>query len=246
MKNLPKCNCEKRRCPLHEPKWPLFFDEPSGRIIKAKWPKSHFSYSQWRVWKCEGPKSYAMKYIYFLTDETNPRMTLGKQVHEMIESDTPHEDPVMEHLRVFLPQYPLKEFNLEAQFNGIKLVGKPDGLDLDNKIVGEYKTASGGWNKAMADCVAPMSQYYKNGAQLTWYALLLHLNYGWKPEDIRFELTSIPTVWEEGEMPKPTGHIETFETRRTMRDMLNMGKDIVETWKEVGIFCGKEMAAIGK
>ncbi len=212
---------------------------------KRKWPRDHFSYSQWRVFKFEGPKAYAMKYIYWLTDETNPRMTLGKQVAEMVEHDEPHEDPVMEHLRVFLPQYPLKEFPLEAEFNGIKLVGKPDGLDLDDKIVGEDKTGVN-WTQEMADCVDPMGRHYKEGAQLTWYALLLHLVYGWRPEEIRFELNWMPTVWNKFELPRPTGEIRTFETRRTMRDVLAMGKDIVDTHKEIGEFCYGELKAIGK
>ncbi len=208
-------------------------------------PKDHFSYSQWRVWKFEGPRSYAMKYIYWLEGETNPRMTLGKQVAEMVESDEPHEDPVMEHLRVFLPQYPQREFPLEASFNGIKLVGKPDGLDLENKIVGEHKTGVH-WNQAMADCIDPMHPYYKNGAQITWYALLLHLIYGWRPEEIQFQLNWMPTVWHEFELPKPTGQIQTFETRRTTRDVFNMGKDIVDTWRTIGAYCAEEMRAIGK
>lgn len=210
-----------------------------------KYPRDHFSYSQWRVWKYEGPKVYAMKYIYWLTDETNPRMLLGKQVAEMIEDDKPHDDPVMEHLRVFLPQYPLKEFQLEAVFNGVPLMGKPDGLNLEEKIVGEHKTGVH-WNQHMADCTDYMHPEYKNGAQLTWYALLLHLTYGWKPEDIRFQLNWMPTVWEQGEMPKPTGHIEIFETKRTMKDLLSMGKDIVDTWRQIGEFCTKELEAIGK
>ena len=131
-------------------------------------------------------------------------------------------------------------------FNGIKLIGKPDGLDLENKIVGEYKTASRGWTQEMADCVDPMRPYYKNGAQLTWYALLLHLTQGWRPEDIRFELTSIPTVWEQGEMPKPTGEIQTFTTRRTTRDIFDMGKDLTDAWRAIGEYCGNEMRALGK
>lgn len=212
---------------------------------EMRWPRDHFSYSAWRVWKFEGPRAFALKYIYWLADETNPRMTLGKQVAEMVERDDPNEDPVMEHLRVFLPQYPLREFAVEAMFNGIKLVGKPDGIDLDRKIVGEDKTGVS-WSQQMADCVDPFSPYYKNGAQLTWYALLLHLSRGWRPEDIRFQLNWMPTIWNEGEMPKPTGHIETFETRRTTRDIFDMGKDISDTWKAIGRYCAAEMRAIGK
>src|SRR3990167_9630667 len=106
-----------------------------------RWVREHFSYSQWRVWKFEGSKSYAMKYIYWLEDRTNPRMTLGKQVAEMIEHDRAIVDDkefaipeehraIYEHLRIFLPQYPLKEFPLRPTFNGIKLYGKPDGLKV--------------------------------------------------------------------------------------------------------------------
>lgn len=211
----------------------------------SSWPKDHFSYSQWRVWKFEGPKVYAMKYLYWMTDETNPRMLLGKQVAEMIEEDKAQDDPVLEHLRLFLPQYPLKEYPLESMFNGIKLFGKPDGLDLENKIVGEHKTGVH-WEQGMADCVDPFGRWYKEGAQLTWYALLLHLTQGWKPSDILFQLNWMPTIWEQGEMPKPTGHIQTFETRRSTRDILNMGKDIIDTWKAIGEYCGAEMRAIGK
>lgn len=212
---------------------------------ETKHTTDHFSYSQWRVFKYEGPRAYALKYIYWLTGETNPRMTLGKQVAEMVERDEPNEDATLDHLRLFLPQYPLKEYPLEAKFNGVKLVGKPDGLNLETKTCGEHKTGVR-WNQAMADCVDPMSQYYKNGAQLTWYALLLHLTHGWKPEEIRFELNWMPTIWDEGEMPKPTGEIKTFITRRTTLDVFNMGKDIIDTWKKIGLYCADELRAIGQ
>jgi hypothetical protein len=181
-----------------------------------------------------GPAEYAKKYIYGGADETNPRMELGKRVAEMVEQDIEQEDEVLEHLRIFLPRYQHQEYAIRVPFNGITLLGYLDGFDENPMRVGEYKTGVR-WTREQAD----------KTEQLSWYALLLHLRFKVNPEVVPMTLHWMPTEWEFGDVPKPTGEIENFETRRTLRDCLDIGKKIVVAWREIGAFSAQEYAALG-
>lgn len=194
-------------------------------------PRDHFSWSQFDRFR-RSPDDYVKTYIYG-DNPTNPRMELGKYVAEMIEHDEHQEDPVLEQLRIFLPQYSHKEFPLEVAFNSIKLVGKPDGLEMDPWTIGEYKTGKL-WTQKMAD----------ETQQLTWYALMLHLIYKVKPENIKMTLHWMPTVMNDA-LVQPTGAIENFETKRTTRQCFELGKEIVDMWGKIGAYCGEHYRSLG-
>lgn len=202
--------------------------------LEPRWPRDHYSWSQYNIWVNQGPREYALKYIYDEAARTNPRMLLGKQVAEMVENDLEQEDEALEHLRIFLPRYQYQEYKIEEELNGIKLVGFLDGFDEDPMKVGEYKTGRL-WTKGMAD----------KTEQLHWYALLLYLKFGVDPGRVPMVLHWMPTEWKEGEPLKPTGDIENFETRRTLRDCLDVGKRITDSWKKIGEFCAIEYASLG-
>ena len=202
--------------------------------LKSRWPKDHFSWSQYNVWVNYGPAEFAKKYIYGGADLTNPRMELGKTVADMLEHDEENEDPILEHLRVFLPHYQHREYEIRKQFNGITLVGKLDGFNENPMRLGEYKTGVR-WTQEMAD----------KTEELDWYALLLHLQFGVNPLDVPFDLVWIPTKWDFPDDPKPTGEIYTFKTRRSYLDSIRIGKKIMKAWNEIGEFCAKEYRDIG-
>jgi hypothetical protein len=192
-----------------------------------------YSYSQYNVFLKQGWKQYAQTYIY---DEqrTNPAMLLGKRVALMIEHDEIQNDEVLEHLRVWLPHYNHSEYVLKGVFCGVPLIGHIDGFSEPPSLkLGEFKTGRK-WTQKMAD----------ETDQLTWYALLIHLNFGVKPEDIPMTLTWMPTEWNMGD-PIVTGEIINFETRRTMSDVIRVGKKIKDSWEKLGILIAKEYESLG-
>ena len=160
-------------------------------------------------------------------------MELGKYVAEMIEHDEEQEDEVLENLRIFLPQYQNKEFKIEAEINGVPILGKLDGFNTDPIKVGEYKTGRF-WSQEMAD----------DTEQLDWYALLVYLKFRVLPDKIPMTLTWMPTDWNGGD-PQVTGEIVNFETRRSTMRVLMIGKKIVDVWKEIGIFYEDKYRSIG-
>lgn len=190
-----------------------------------------FSWSVYNVWRNYGPNEFTKKYLMGGADQMNPRMMTGRIVADMIESDKEQTDPTLEHLRVFLPRYKTQEYEIEIPFNGLTLVMHLDGFDPPPDIrIGEYKTGVM-WNREKVE----------KWRQLDWYVLGAHIKFGIAPQDIPITLTWMPTIWNMGEqMPRPTGEIENFETRRTMRDMLNIGKDIMVAWREIEDHVRKE------
>lgn len=194
-----------------------------------------FSWSVYNTWVNYGPAEFWKKYLAGEPERMNPRMMTGRIVADMIESDKEQRDPTLEHLRVFLPRYDVQEYEIEVPFNGLTLIMHLDGLNLDPLKGGEYKTGVK-WTQDMAN----------KTEQLHWYTLGLHLQFKVKPEDVPWVLTWMPTEWKMNErMPRPTGEIQNFETRRTTRDCLNIGKKIVDTWAKIEKFCEQEYAETG-
>jgi len=126
-------------------------------------------------------------------------------------------DPLFELMAVFMPAYPLREFDIAAEFEGIPLVGKLDGFNERALVVGEYKSGKH-WTQGMAD---------KSG-QLTFYALLVWLKYGKLPSDIFLHWARTDEDLE-GNL-KLTGEIKTFRTKRTMKDLILFSPRIKSAW----------------
>ncbi len=204
---------------------------PGSFDLKAK----IFSWSAFHVWTSQGPAEFAKKYLYGGADEMNPRMMTGRIVADMLESDAEQDDPTLEHLRVFLPRYQHQEYELAVPFNGLTLVMHLDGFDEDPLKIGEYKTGVR-WTKEMV----------AKHKQLHWYALGVHLKYRVNPAKVPIELIWMPTEWPMGaEMPEPTGEIVKFDTVRTLRDCLDIGKEITVAWGQIVDYCRKEGESLG-
>lgn len=124
-----------------------------------------------------------------------------------------------------LPRYAMLQEKLKAQFNGIPLINVPDGLEIDLKkliaTVCDYKTGRNKWTQARAD----------ETGQLTMACLLLWLIYEIRPEDVDLYIYWLPTHTVKGrvEFVEP-GQFVTFKTRRTMKQVLEFGQHIVDTY----------------
>jgi hypothetical protein len=112
-------------------------------------------------------------------------------------------------------------------FNNIPLVGFCDTYEPHTKL-GEFKTSKRPWTREKVD----------SHGQLTFYALLLYIQHKVKPESLHIQLQNILTK-ENGDFSldfvKPI-KVYTFETKRSMKDILQMGTRINSTRAEMEAF----------
>ena len=173
--------------------------------------------------------------------QESPELAFGSYVDKKIQTD-PKFLPK-------LPRYPLMQHKMKAVFNGIPLVGLPDGLSFDDKkaknpmkykvfwsdgfLLSDFKTGKKAWDKDRAD----------ETGQLSMYLFLIYIIHKMPPEKFRCFIHWLPTVKVEGgdfsvkvdfvEGIDEDGGVKTFETKRTMQDLLAFGARINKTVKEM-------------
>lgn len=152
-------------------------------------------------------------------------LELGKTFAEAMEFDDMEcPDPMMEYLRVFLPRYPLREHELNGVVEGVPILGKMDGFDEGNLIIGEYKTGKS-WNQRKVD----------THGQLHFYALLVWLNYQRLPSAIHLHWAK--TVEDEQGNLKLTGEFTNFKAKVSMGDCILMAGRIKKAWAGIREMC---------
>src|SRR5689334_52062 len=96
--------------------------------------------------------------------QTSKEMEFGKVIDQRFQDDP-----------TFLPSIPRGEqlqMKFKATFSGIPLVGVPDIIALEKEpMIGDLKTGRKEWDQKRAD----------ETGQLTFYSLLVYLNYKLKP-----------------------------------------------------------------
>ena len=186
------------------------------KIIKT-WKARPFSWSQLASWEWNHDVWYS-KYILNKKEEDNKEMALGRLFAESCEKGKPLAPVTL---------YSTVEYKLKAMFNNIPLVGYCDTYEPHTKL-GEFKTSKKPWTADRVD----------SHGQLSFYALLLYIQHKVKPEDLHIQLQNILTK-ENGDFSldfvKPI-KVYTFETKRTMKDILQMGARINSTRKEMEKF----------
>jgi hypothetical protein len=197
-------------------------------------PRPYLSWSQLSLWE-KSPYEYAKHYIYGATIN-NPHIELGKKLAEVLEKGWEDEEDFdiknldIELARILLPTYPEKEVELKAEVDGVPILGKLDGFDRDRLIIGEYKTGIQEWTQERVD----------NHGQLTFYALLVYLNFGKLPSQIN--LYWIPVRYDGYDIVL-SDNTQIFETKRTMKDLLDMGVRIKRAWEGIKELCKQEYDA---
>lgn len=160
---------------------------------------------------------------YFLGEKQHsPEMEFGSWVDQIIQDD-PSFIPS-------LPRYPMMQKEMKVVFNGIYLIGRFDGLDMDNFVLADYKTGVKAWDKKRVE----------ESIQLLFYLLLIYITEKIPPEKITCKIHWLPTKKTE------TGDFKTsivfrdnppipftFETKFKMSDILKFGQKINETVKEM-------------
>lgn len=158
------------------------------------------------------------KYVLNEVQQSNQLMDFGKVVGERLASDP-----------TFLPEVPrYKHFEkkLEGKIGDIYIIGYFDSFCPDTKHFREYKTSSNvkKWNKKTA----------QDHGQMAFYRLLIWLNYMKRPEEVNGSLHYIPVEeTNDFSMKLSTSPVQHFETKHSTLDILNFGKYLQQTYKDM-------------
>lgn len=162
------------------------------------------------------PEQWYSKYILKEKQEDTSEMRFGKLIADSFQTKKPLAPVVL---------YPVVEQKLSVMFSGIPLVGYMDTYDPKTYDFREFKTGKKKWNQKRSD----------EHGQLKMYALMLFITHKVKPEDYSIHLDWIPTQ-DNGDFSisfvKPI-KIHSFRVKLTMRDILNFGLYIKETYAEM-------------
>ena len=166
------------------------------------------------------PEQWARKYLDGINDPPNPAMLFGKYVGEELARNPKFLPSV--------PRYGIFEHKMEESIGNIPLIGYADTYE-PNKAFREWKThGKNGWTQARVDA----------HKQIDMYCLLLYLTEKIKPSDITIHLDAIP-VRTKNDFSMEINQdlqIQTFETKRNMKDLLKFGDYILSTVKEMEAF----------
>lgn len=182
----------------------------SSPQIKA-WLLRPYSWSQHSSFDYN-PEEWFKRYILGEEMAETPQLKFGKLFAEAVEWGKP-----MAPLTV----YRLTEHYVEAPLSDFKVNGYLDSYDRlkhDRPHLAEYKTGAKAWTQKRVN----------EHGQLTYYAMLLWLRDKIKPEDIDMILQWVPTSLQKDYSygialdAEGKAHVHTFETSRTMADVLKL------------------------
>ncbi len=149
-------------------------------------------------------------------------MLFGNEVGGKIAADPKYLPEV--------PRYKIFEQKFEAEISGIPLVGFLDSFCPDSFGMHEYKTASSKnkWNHKSVN----------SHGQLKFYKLLIWINKGITPENIKCHLTYIPVRkaggFKEGfRMELSDAKPQTFEAKHTSAEVLEFANFIKAKFNEM-------------
>ncbi len=128
-----------------------------------------------------------------------------------------------------LPRYELMQHKMTVMFDGLMLMGTPDGIDLkaEQKKLYDFKTGKQPWTQKRA----------KEHGQLLMYLLLIYITEKIKPEEFECGIHWMPTQ-DNGDftisfVDDIENNIQTFKVKHTMRDILKFGQEIKKTYREM-------------
>lgn len=156
--------------------------------------------------------------IYILGEKQKSKeMAFGSMIDKKLQ-----DDPLFIPAH---PRYPLMQYEFNVMYNkNIPMIGKPDWLDLDKHLLADTKTGKAIWNQKRAD----------DSEQLTAYLFFIYISKKIPPEKFRCFIHWLPTI-EQGDFKINFRDKEvrpvTFETKRTLLDILQFGQKVSTTVK---------------
>jgi len=186
------------------------------------------SYSRLMCWE-RSPELYYHRYI--LGERyTNKFMEFGSWFADLLENKKKADNPRVERLKLFLPEYPEREEKIKVEYKGIPLLAKPDGINWKKKLIGEFKTGKR-YTQEMTD----------KSDQLTFYALVCWILKG---KLFQTQLHWIETIEAEDGGIDITGFAKTFKTKRGIKDFLLFWPRVERAWQGINKLTKEEYAKI--
>jgi hypothetical protein len=203
-----------------------------NKLKKSNSPRPYLSWSQYYIWK-SNPEQYKQIYIYGKEGFHNQAMRLGKTLAQRMETNINTDDTNLEQVAMFLPHSPKREYEINTTFKKLPLYGKLDGFNprSKKKIIREIKTGTN-WTQRKADTLE----------QLTFYSILVLSKYGKLPH--KLYLDWVPTKRNEQGLLEIIGYVKTFETNRTMSDILLFFAKLKKAWSEIQTMTQTEYSII--
>jgi hypothetical protein len=161
--------------------------------------------------------------------KTNVKMDFGSAVGKRLETDPDYMKNV--------PRQERMEHGVKVKMGNIELYGVLDSYSPITNAIEEYKTSGEkGWDQKKVD----------SHDQITFYALLLYLEKGIKPETLSIRLHHLVTE-EQGDFSiafkKPFTH-KVYKTKRTTKQVLQFGAEIIKVRKEMELYITKALSNI--
>ena len=173
--------------------------------------RNHFSWSQLNLWE-SSPKAYIDRYIHNKPMYETKALLYGKAFADAMEVGR-SDDPKIDNMVEMVPKGVLQEHRVEAEFEGITLLGFEDTSEVGG--FKEYKTGSKEWTQERVD----------NHGQLHFYSLIRLLN--GKP------MPNVELIWLPTEDNEFTMEIKEFKAKITDSHIENMRKRISKAIREI-------------
>lgn len=170
------------------------------------------------------PEQWYQKYYMGIEQPSSPEMEFGKKFADSCEMREPLAPvTLLKHV----------EFKFEFIFNDIPMIGFADTYEFTE--TGEFKTGVKAWDQKRVD----------QHGQITMYALGNWILHKFKPQDCKFWLEWIPTkrvAQGNGayrtsdyaiEFATSNPVVHHFDTKRSMRDVLQFGLMVQKTLQEM-------------
>lgn len=183
-----------------------------------KWKSRPYSWSQHSQFRDYSPEDWYQSYVIGIKKPSNKRMDFGSAVDKRIETDPTYIPK--------LPRQKYMQYSITTKMGDFYITGRFDAYGDETLELEEYKTSGPtGWSQKIAD----------EHNQIDMYLLLLKLGDKKKPEDIKIRIHHLVTE-EDGAFTIKFASpftIKTYHTKRTTKQVLMFGAEIIKIRKEM-------------
>ena len=196
----------------------------------ATTPKPYLSYSQLSTLEFSEEK-YIQSYIWNNRSADNDFLKLGKKLAVALENRELEDEDWIESIKKQMPDYPKREYKINANLQEIPLFGIFDGYDPIKRRLGEYKTG-----------LKPNLKGWTN--QMLFYSLLIWLKEEYLPTEIKVFWAK--TKWSDDGQLIFSGEIKEYDIEIEMKDVIKFVPRIARAWFRIKKLCEIERQKFGK
>ena len=179
-------------------------------------PRKHISWSQISSlnWSAE---QYKQTYIYNKRQDSI-FLTFGSEFHNALEHRDKQVPEHFENIRTQIPTAEQSEVKMEANIDGIPIIGIYDGYNPAKREIVEYKTGK----------KESMKSWH---GQLSLYVLLHFQNFGKLPKSVK--LYWAQTLLNENDQLIFSGDVREYDIEIKIKDILEITRRILKAHQEI-------------